>query len=130
MQKTMAGGAKQALVGGFVALTMMLGAVQGRCEEKKASVLGPIALYSVGAFADLASTEMALRSNPGAMEGNPLLRGGSGKRAGMKVAEVAIMTFVDSQLAKSHPKGAKVFRVLVFASRIALAAHNMKAVKK
>lgn len=123
------GGRFQKLVLGAVAATVLLNASGAECAEKaKSSVAGPLALYSIGAFADAYSTEMALR-NPGVREANPLLQSRN-TRFGIKAAEIATLTLIDHAIARKHKGTAKAMRIVVFASRIALAAHNLSNANK
>ena len=123
-KQTRGAAVRRFILGGFVAV-FLFNAVGAECAEKgKPSVAGPFTLYSIGAFADAYSTDMALR-NPNVTEANPLMQN-QGTRIGIKAAEVVTLTLIDRAIAKKNPKAAKIMRVVVFASRIALAAHNMQ----
>ena len=92
------------------------------------SVGALVALFTAGAVADLISTEIALR-NPNVREGNPLAQTRA-SRAGLKVAEVAILTAATAAIGQKHPRGAALFAGAVFASRLGIAAWNLRQATK
>jgi hypothetical protein len=74
--------------------TIALGAaILEGCATYRGLPLKPLAIYSAGAAADLVSTERALAG--GAAEANPAMQGGTGQRAAIKAAQVAVVTAVD-----------------------------------
>jgi hypothetical protein len=85
-------------------------------------------IQSVGAGADLFSTEWALKH--GAVEKNPIMRGSTAKRVALKSLQVGVATWGAEKLEKDGHKGwAKVVRWGVPALNVLVAAHNMRVAK-
>lgn len=99
--------------------------------EKKGHLF-PLTVLAMmgGAGADVYSTEKALSSNPNAYETNPLMRGGTGARIGIKAATTGAEAFLLSKLAHNHPKLANGLGIGIGAIQAGVAYKNMQKVKK
>jgi hypothetical protein len=82
-------------------------------------------VYALGAGIDLASTEWSLAQSPTVSEGNVLLRS-RGVRVSAKLAEAAALYWLDKKLSRRHPKWTRVGRWAYFATRVLVAAHNVR----
>ena len=99
-------------------------------DKKPSSFLGLLALFGAGAVADLASTEYALRSNPNAREGNPLMQGGLVARSAIKVGATLALAMATYQASKTNPNLAKAMKIGVTALNAGLVANNIRVAKR
>jgi hypothetical protein len=83
--------------------------------------LGALIAASV---ADAVTTEVTLRTTPGAFEANPILAGGAVRRETTKAATTAALVWAMSRIARTHPRLATVIGWTAAGSLTAIAAHN------
>lgn len=95
-------------------------------EKKEGGIgVGPYAALIGGSAADLGTTMQALK-RPGTYEANPLLSGGTAEMMAVKGGSTLALAWAMHELAKTHPKAAKMLGYGGGAALGGLALHNMK----
>lgn len=110
----------------FFLVGLLFGLSSERCRGDEPSFSREIAVQSLAASVDLASTEWALARNPYLREGNPL--GSSGAlRVGLKVAQVTVVSAITVKLERRGKKGmARALRWGAVGLQVVAAGWNMR----
>lgn len=110
-----------------IVLLLLLVAAPAAAEDRPlSSAIGPSAALLAGSTLDLASTLHALRTVPGAEEGNPILsHGGTAGLVVTKVALTAAIVYAITRISKQgHPKAAAVIGYVGGIAFAGIAFHN------
>lgn len=90
---------------------------------------GPCIVWVAGAGADYASTRYALTKREGALEANPL-QASPGAQLAAQAGYAAAGCWADHKLRrKGRPGLARALRIAALALKLALVAHNVRAVR-